>query len=255
MRVGGRVAMVTGGGSGIGRACAMMMAKEGADIVVADIDGDHGESVAKAVQGIGRGAVALPTDTSKKDQVQRIVKAGIDRFGKIDILVNAAGIPGGPTVRDMPEELFDRVLAVHLKSTFLCSQAVLDSMMAQRWGRIVNITSRAAWKGRAGSSVYAAAKAGMTGFSRCLAVEVGPYGITVNNVAPGFVVTPMTSTQGRFATEELQVKEQERLGAVAYPLRFCRPEEIAEAVLYFCGPNSGQTTGATLHVNSGTVMS
>ena len=250
MRVGGRVAMITGGASGIGRACAIMMAREGADIVIADINADNAGRTAQEINGTGKEALAMETDTSKKDQVQRIVKAALERFGKIDILVNAAGIGAGVPIREMPEEVFDRTIAVHLKSTFLCSQAVLESMIAQRWGRIVNITSRAAWKGRVGTGAYAAAKAGMTAFARSLAIEVGGYGITVNNVAPGHVDTPMQRTRGA----EAQAQEQQRIGAAVYPLRFLRPEEIAEAVMYFCGPNSDQVTGATLHVNGGTVM-
>ena len=142
MRVEGHVAMVTGGGSGIGRASALAMAGQGADIVIADINAEVAGKVATEVEGMGGAALAMETDTSSKAAVDRIVKAGLERFGKIDILVNAAGIGAMVPVREMSEELFDRVLAVHAKSTFLCSQAVLDSMIQQGWGRIVNITSK-----------------------------------------------------------------------------------------------------------------
>ncbi len=254
MRVEGHVAMVTGGGSGIGRASALAMAGQGADIVIADINAEVAGKVATEVEGMGGAALAMETDTSSKAAVDRIVKAGLERFGKIDILVNAAGIGAMVPVREMSEELFDRVLAVHAKSTFLCSQAVLDSMIQQGWGRIVNITSRASVKPRAGTSAYAAAKAAMLGFSRALAAEVGEQGITVNNVAPGVTLTNMTSPPERTATAEHQVEEQRMLGVLTHPLRYAHPEEIAEAVLYFCGPNSDHTTGMTLHVNGGSFM-
>jgi len=148
MQVPGRVAMITGGGSGLGRACALRLAQEGANIVVADISADAGQQVVREVKALGRDALAIPTDTSKKAEVHRLVQEGVKRFGKIDILVNGAGITHRATIRDMEEEWWDRVVAVHLKSTFLCSQAVLDSMIKGGWGRIVNIISRAAFKGR-----------------------------------------------------------------------------------------------------------
>ncbi len=252
MQLQGRVAMISGGGSGIGRACALMLAREGASAVIADINPDNGNRVVKEVQALGRQALTLPTDTAVKPQVQRIAQEGIRRFGKIDILINNAGIGAPGTIRELSEEAWDRVVAVHLKSMFLCSQAVLDSMIAQRWGRIVNIISRAAFKGRAGVGPYSAAKGGMLALSRVLAVENAQYGITVNNVAPGTTLTPMV--QQGFSTEEAQMNEARSSGVITAPIRLAKPGEIAQAVYYFCGPNSDHTTGETIHVNGGSLM-
>jgi 3-oxoacyl-[acyl-carrier protein] reductase len=244
--------MISGGGSGIGRACALMLAREGANIVVADINPDNGNRVVKEVQALGRQALTLPTDTAVKAQVQRIAQEGLRRFAKIDILINNAGIGSPGTVRELSENAWDRVVAVHLKSMFLCSQAVLDSMIAQKWGRIVNIISRAAFKGRAGVGPYSAAKGGMLALSRVLAVENAQYGITVNNVAPGTTLTPMV--QQGFSTEEAQMNEARSSGVITAPIRLAKPDEIAQAVYYFCGPNSDHTTGETIHVNGGSLM-
>ncbi|MCH8190549.1 MAG: SDR family oxidoreductase [Chloroflexi bacterium] len=252
MRVEGHVAMVTGGGSGIGRACALMLAQEGADIVVADIDAAAGERVAGEVKALGRDALTLATDTSVKSQVRKIVAEGTARFGKIDILVNNAGIGAGGPVRDLDEAVWDRVVSVHLKSMFLCSQAVMESMIQRGWGRIVNTISRAAFRGRAGVGPYSAAKGGMLAFSRVLAVEAAQYGITVNNVAPGTTVTPMV--EAAYDTLELQEEEARTSGVVTTPVRLAWPEEIAAAVLYYCGPHSDQVTGMTIHVNGGSYM-
>src|SRR4051794_14105321 len=136
MSLEGRVAMITGGGSGIGRSSALMLAREGVDIVICDIKREAGESVAAEVQALGRDAVSLPTDSSDRLQVQALVKAGVERFGKIDILLNNAGIAQQGTLRDLTEEIWDRVIDVHLKSMFLCSQAVVEHMIPQGWGRI-----------------------------------------------------------------------------------------------------------------------
>ncbi|MEE9284613.1 MAG: SDR family NAD(P)-dependent oxidoreductase [Dehalococcoidia bacterium] len=252
MRVEGHVAMVTGGGSGIGRACALMLAQEGADIVIADVDAASGEKVAREIEALGRGALSVATDTSVKDQVRKIVAEGTGRFGKIDILVNNAGIGAGAPVRELAEVVWDRVVSVHLKSMFLCSQAVMESMIQQGWGRIVNTISRAAFRGRAGAGPYTAAKGGMLAFSRVLAAETAQYGITVNNVAPGTTVTPMV--EAAYGTIELQEQEARSSGVITTPVRLAWPEEIATAVLYYCGPHSDHVTGMTIHVNGGSYM-
>lgn len=252
MQVEGRVAMVTGGGSGIGRACALMLAGEGADIVVCDIDGKAGQHVVGQVEAMGRSAIAAPTDSSDSAQVSRLVAQAAERFGKVDILVNSAGIARQATIRELTEEMWDRVLAVHLKSTFLCSQAVIEHMIPGGWGRIVNIISRAAFKGRAGTGPYSAAKAGMLGFSRVLAVETAEWGITVNNVAPGTTLTPMV--EAGFPTDEIREREARSSGVITQPVRLAEADEIAAAVLYLCGSHSGHVTGTTMHVNGGTYM-
>ena len=252
MNLEGRVAMITGGGSGIGRAAALMLAREGADIVICDINPQTGESVAEEVRALGREALSLPTDSSDRLQVQALVKAGGERFGKIDILVNNAGIAPQTSLRDLTDELWDRIIAVHLKSMFLCSQAVVEHMIPQGWGRIVNIISRAAYRGRAGIGPYTAAKGGMLAYSRVLAVETAEWGITVNNVAPGTTRTPLLE-QG-YATEEAQVAEAVRSGVITQPIRLAEADEMAAAVLYLCGPYSDHVSGTTLHVNGGSYM-
>ena len=252
MQVKGHVAMVTGGGSGLGRACALMLAQEGANIVIADVNPEAGPKVVAEVKKLGRDAFSLPTDSCNKAQVHKIVQEGVKKFGKIDILVNNAGIGGGGQIRDMQEEVWDRVIAVHLKSMFLCSQACVESMIPQKWGRIVNIISRAAFRGRAGVGPYTAAKGGMLAYSRVLAQEVSQWGITVNNVAPGTALTPMVASA--FKTPEAQFNEAKTSGVITQPVRLAHDTEIAGAVLYFCGPNSDHTTGATIHVNGGSFM-
>lgn len=252
MQLEGRVAMVTGGGSGIGRAAVMMLAREGADIVICDVDAKAGQAVVAEVEALGRVALALPTDSSDGDQVRRLVKEAAERFGRIDILVNSAGIAIAGTIRELTEDLWDRIIAVHLKSMFLCSQAAVEHMIPQGWGRIVNIISRAAFKGRAGTGPYSAAKGGMLAYSRVLALETAQWGITVNNVAPGTTLTPMV--QRGFTTREAQEAEARSSGVVTQPVRLAEADEIAAAVLYLCGSHADHVTGTTLHVNGGSFM-
>ena len=252
MQVEGRVAMITGGGSGIGRAAALMLAQEGANVVICDLDAAAGQAVVAEVEASGRAAFALPTDSSDGEQVRRLVTEAAQRFGQIDILVNSAGIALSGTIRELTEDLWDRIIAVHLKSMFLCSQATVEHMITHRWGRIVNIISRAAFKGRAGTGPYSAAKGGMLAYSRVLALETAQWGITVNNVAPGTTLTPMV--QRGFTTQEAQEQEARSSGVVTQPLRLAEADEIAAAVLYFCGPHSSHVTGTTMHVNGGSFM-
>ena len=248
----GRVMMVTGGGGGIGRATSLMAAKEGANIVSADINADNAGKVAAEVETLGREALAMETDTTYKQQVDRIVAAANERFGKIDILINAAGLAGGAPFLEHTGEQLDHVVASHLKSMMFASQAVLPKMIEQRYGRIVNITSRAGWRGRPSTAAYGAAKAAMTGMSRVMAAEFGEFGVTVNNVAPGMVLSPMT--RDTYGSMQDQVDEHIRAGSVVQPHRLATEDEIAQALLYFCGPNTDQVTGMTIHVNAGTVM-
>ncbi len=184
--------------------------------------------------------------------MQALVEASVDRFGKIDILVNNAGIAQQAAVRELTEDMWDRMIAVHLRSMFICSQAAIEHMIPQGWGRIVNIISRAAFKGRAGTGPYAAAKGGMLAYSRVLAVETAQWGITVNNVAPGTTLTPLVM-QG-FNTEEIRSQEARSSGVITQPVQLAEADEIAGAVLYLCGPYSGHVTGTTLHVNGGSFM-
>ena len=254
----GRVAIVTaGGGPGIGSAISRALAKEGATVVIAELDPTRASKVADEIKRAGGKALAVPTDVSKKSAVTAMVERAVREFGKVSILVNHAGlVPGGP-IEQLGEETWDRTLAVHLKGNYLCSQAVVPHMKKERWGRIVNTSSRVAYKPTIlGVSDYAAAKAGIVGFSRALAMEVGAWGITVNNIAPGLVSgSGMHAVAGRPARspEETQ-KGIEAEHQILQPFREVTPEEIAGTVLYLVGPYAARVTGCTLHVNSGSYM-
>ena len=248
----GRVALVTGGGAGIGRAVALMLARRGADIIVCDINEQTGQGVVAEVEALGRRAFAIPTDSSDEEQVDRLFAEGIRKLGKVDILVNNAGIVTTDPILDLTAETWDRVVAVHLRSTFLASRAFARDASTRDWGRIVNITSRAAYRGRAGIGPYAASKGAILAYSRVLAAETAQWGVTVNNVAPGTTLTPMV--ERAFPTVEGQAQEARSSGVITAPVRLADADEIAEAVLYFVGPNSSHTTGTTLHVNGGSFM-
>jgi 3-oxoacyl-[acyl-carrier protein] reductase len=249
----GRAAIVTaGGGPGMGQAICRALAAEGAAVAVNDIDAARAEKVAADICAAGGHAIAVPADVSDADAVEEMARRTLEAFGSIGILVHHAGVwPGGP-LEKITEDVFDRTLAVHLKGAFLASRAVVPHMRANHWGRIVCTSSRGAYRhsGAQGISDYAAAKAGVVGFSRALALEVGEWGITVNVVAPGQV-----SGTGMLADRPpLTPEEEARLGQAegqVLPPRHVRPDEIAGAVLYLVGPYSERVTGTVLHVNGG----
>jgi NAD(P)-dependent dehydrogenase (short-subunit alcohol dehydrogenase family) len=197
----------------------------------------------------GREAIAVRADVATNADVTAAVAAGLDRFGKIDICVNAVGVGGVARVVDHPDELWHHVIAINLTSAFLVCRAVLPSMIDRGRGRIVNITSRAAYRSSAGTAAYAASKGGLLAFSRVLAVEAGEHGITVNNVAPGTTLTPMV--ERGIGGPDAQLREAVQSGVLIRPPRLADPSEIAAAVVFLCGPGSDFTTGTTLHVNGG----
>ncbi|MBI3744428.1 MAG: glucose 1-dehydrogenase [Chloroflexi bacterium] len=251
MQLKDQVALITGGASGLGRATALMMAREGANVAIADLNTDMGAEVVREVEKLGRKALCLRTDTTRKDQVHAIVKKTLDSFGRIDILVNSAGVTHRAYVIDMPEDKWDWVVAVHLKSVFLCAQAVLPSMMERKYGRIVSIASRAAFKGRVRTGPYAAAKGAMISFSRVLAAETASSGITVNCIAPGTTTTPLVlKTMG----EAEMANEAKNSGVITTPVRLATPDEQAAAIMYLVGSYSSHITGQTIHVNGGSFM-
>ncbi len=247
-----RVAILTAGAGGFGSATALMMAQEGAKVVIADVDQASSEEVIAQVQKAGSQGIYVKTDVSKKADARNAVKAAVEKFGRLDILINIAGIGLGTAIEDMKEEDFDRVISVHLKGTFLCSQAAIHEMKKNQWGRIVNITSRAAYKGRAGVGAYSAAKGGILAMSRVMALEVAPYGINVNCVAPGTAETKMV--KANFSTPELRAQEATFTGVITRPIRLAYPEEIAGAIMFLCSAPSAHITGSTIHVNGGTHM-
>jgi len=250
----GRVAIVTAGaGPGMGSAFSKALAKEGAAVCVADIKGDLAEKIAAEIRIDGGVAIAAECDVAHAGQVESMVGRAVRELGPIGILANHAGIsPSGP-ITDMTEAQWDRAMAVHLKGAFLCTRAVVPHMKALGWGRIVSTSSRAAYRPSRhirGMCDYAAAKAGLLGFSRALAVELGPFGITVNAISPGLVSGSGLLDGGHAMTPEEEEAASNAEGQVL-PLRYARPEELAGALLYLVGPHSDRVTGVVMHVNNG----
>jgi 3-oxoacyl-[acyl-carrier protein] reductase len=243
----GKVALVTGASSGIGRATALTLARNGAAVVVNYQRNARGAAEAVAeIQAMRRNAVAVRADVSQRVDVLRMVGETLDNFGSIDILVNNAGsIVKLAPIEDCTDEVWDTVLAVNLKSVFLCTQAVIPYLKEQRRGRIINISSLAAQNGgRGGSLPYAAAKAAVNALTKGLASELGEYQITVNAIAPGIILTPFHD----------QFSRPDRLQDVinATPLRRAgAPEEVAEMVAYLASDEAGFITGEVFGIDGG----
>jgi 3-oxoacyl-[acyl-carrier protein] reductase len=243
----GKIAIVTGASRGIGAAIAVDLAANGASVVVNHRDSAAGaDEVVKAIAGAGGTALAIQADVSLLADAQRLVKETVDRFGRVDIVVNNAGTTRDMLLMMMSEDDWDTVLRTNLKSAYNCSKAALRPMFKQRYGRIINITSVSGLAGQAGQSNYSASKAGLIGFTKALAKEVGARNVTVNAVAPGFVPTVLTST----------LTEEQKNAAIALtPLgRFAKPEEIAYAVTFLASDRAGFITGQVLSVDGGLVM-
>ena len=246
MRLDGKVAMVTGAGSGIGQAIAVLFAKEGADIAVNDIDLPSAEATAARVRRIGRRAITVKADVANADDVGAMVSRTIEEFEGIHILVNNAGIPHhGPMIEEQTAEHWDRVVAVILRGTYLCSRRVGQWMMSHGGGRIVNIASVSGLMGSPNLASYGAAKAGVINLTRSLAADWGKYKINVNAIAPGIIDTPLTRrTIAAWSTAE-QIGQRIPLG------RMGEPEEVADAALFLVSKESNYITGVTLPVDGG----
>jgi 3-oxoacyl-[acyl-carrier protein] reductase len=245
-----RVAIVTGASQGIGRAIAEELARRGATVVVNYYPSENDEAkageVVKAIEGEGGAATAIVADVREYGQVEEMVKQAIDTYGKIDILVNNAGITRDMVIMKMSEENWDAVLDTNLKGAFNCSKAVVRSMIRKRYGRIVNMSSVSGIAGNAGQTNYSASKAGLIGFTKALAREVGARNVTVNAVAPGFVLTDLT----RDLPEALKDAAVEQT-----PLRrWGEPEEIAYAVAFFVSDEAAYITGQVLSIDGGMIM-
>ncbi len=246
MKLKDKVAVVTGGAQGIGKAVALLLAEQGADLVISDINFEKAEETAKQIETLGRKSMAVRANVALTDEVEKMVLAILERFGRIDILVNNAGIARDKLLLRMTEEDWDLVLDINLKGTFNCTKTVIRYMSKQRSGKIVNIASVVGEMGNAGQANYSASKAGVIGLTKTVAREFASRGINVNAIAPGYIVTPMTDALPEKAKEELKrLIPMERLG---------QPEDVAQAVLFLVSEASNYITGQVINVNGGIYM-
>lgn len=238
------VAIVTGSGRGIGRAIALELAVAGAKVVINYAGrSDKAEETVELIRQAGGESLAVQADVSKADDVDRLIQTTLDHFGKINILVNNAGITRDSLLLRMKEADWDAVLATNLKGVFLCTKAVSKGMLKQRSGVIVNISSVVGLSGNAGQANYAAAKAGVVGFSKSIAKEFAPRGIRVNVVAPGYIITDMTETLPEGVQSEI---------LRGIPLgRLGKPEDVAKMVRFLVSPEASYITGQTFCVDGG----
>ncbi len=241
-----QIALVTGASRGIGAAIAAELGKQGATVIGTATTQSGADNISAALRQAGVNGAGMALDVNDTARVEAVLKEISEKFGVISILVNNAGVTRDTLLMRMSEEDWDTVIATNLKSVFRLSQAVLRPMMKARYGRVINISSVVGHMGNAGQTNYCAAKAGMTGFTKSMAQEVGSRGITVNCVAPGFIDTDMT----RELPDEHKAKLMERI-----PLgRLGQAEDIAAAVAFLASARAGYITGETLHVNGGMYM-
>ena len=243
-----RVVVVTGGSRGIGRSVALRFSQNRAKIVIVHYDPDDAASkdTLEMLSGEGVEAESHRVDVSSFGDVDALFKDILSRFGKVDVLINNAGITRDTLLMRMSEDDWDAVIRVNLKSVFNCTYAVIRPMIKQRAGRIVNISSVVGQIGNAGQANYAASKAGIMGFTKTIAREVASRGITVNAVAPGFIDTEMTASLAEKAKDYfLQQVPMGRIG---------KPEEVAEVVYWLCSEGASYVTGQVIHVNGGLYM-
>ena len=242
----GRIAVVTGGTRGIGLAIARALAEDGASVVVSGRDAGRLDSAVKELESSGASALGVAADQSKREDCDRLVDAAKERFGRIDVLVNNAGITRDQLLVRMKDDDWDQVLDTNLRGVFLMTRAVAKSMMRQKSGRIINIASTAGAMGNPGQVNYSAAKAGVIGFTKAAARELAHWNILVNAVAPGLIETDMAAAIPAEAREALlQQVPLKRVGAA---------REVAEMVRFLAGDGAAYVTGQTIHVNGGLYM-
>jgi NAD(P)-dependent dehydrogenase (short-subunit alcohol dehydrogenase family) len=246
-RLENRIAIVTGAGQGIGKAIALGMAREGAALVIADLSEPNAGAVKEEIERVGGKASALYTDISNEESVRGMIDATLNEYGRVDILVNNAGIFPTSSVEAMQEEEWDRVIDTNLVGTFRCSKAVVPHLLTQRSGRIISLTSGRAFQGARHGAHYAASKAGIIGFSKSLALELAPYGITVNVICPG--ITDTAQPRGHQTEEQIYAQGQR------IPLgRIGQPEDLAGPAVFLASDAGGFITGQTILANGGGIM-
>jgi 3-oxoacyl-[acyl-carrier protein] reductase len=246
MKLAGRVALVTGASQGIGHACALSLASQGASVAVAARNQQKLDELVARITASGGKAAAFVMDVADEEQIKSGIKSAIAHFGKVDILVNNAGITRDQLVMRMKRADWDSVLNTNLTSAYLCIQQVIGSMLKQRWGRIINIASIFGQTGQAGQANYAASKAGLIGLTMAMAREVGSRNITCNAVAPGFIETSMTAVLSEeFKQNAIKMIPLGRVGAA---------EDVANAVSFLASDEASYITGHVLNVNGGMLM-
>jgi NAD(P)-dependent dehydrogenase (short-subunit alcohol dehydrogenase family) len=242
-----RIAIVTGAAQGIGRSIALGFAREGANVVIADVNEESARTVKNEIEAGGGRALAIRTDVSNEISVHAMAKASLAEFGRVDILVNNAGIFPTSSVEEMSEEDWDRVIGTNLVGAFLCAKAVVPKFLEQGSGRIISLTSGRAFQGAKNGAHYAASKAGIIGFSKSLALELAPHGITVNVICPG--ITDTAQPRGHQTEEEMYAQGQR------IPLgRIGQPEDLVGPAVFLASGAAAFVTGQTILVNGGSIM-
>lgn len=248
-RLTGRIAFVTGAGRGIGAATAQRLAADGATVAVVDLRAADTDDTVTAIQDAGGTALGVGCDVAVTEQVEAAVERTVAELGSLDILVNNAGVIRDNLLFKMTDDDWDAVIAVHLRGAFLCCRAAQRHMVTQQYGKIVNLSSTSAL-GNRGQANYSAAKAGIQGFTRTLAIELGPFGVNVNAVAPGFIATAMTdATARRMGTEP--EKLQQAVAEMVPLRRIGVPADIAGVVAFLVSDDASYVTGQTLYVDGG----
>lgn len=243
MRLEGRNALITGAAQGIGKAIALGMAKEGANVAIADVNMESAEKTAQEVTGLGVRSIAVKVDVSKQDEVTEVFRTVTGELGSLDILVNNAGITRDTLIMRMKEEDWDAVLNINLKGSFLCCKEAVKIMAKQRSGKIISISSVVAFMGNPGQANYSSSKAGLIGLTKTIAKEYAGRGIRVNAVAPGFIQTAMTDVLSDNVKEEMM--KSIPLGQLG------TPEDVTNAVIFLASKESDYITGQVIHVNGG----
>ena len=245
----GRVAFVTGAGRGIGAATALRLAEAGASVILADIDVEGCKQVVAQIEQLDKKALAVSCNVADRGQVEAAMQQGVDQFGKLDILVNNAGVLRDNLLFRMSDDDWETVMNVHLRGAFLCSRAAQAYMVKQRYGRIVSLSSTSAL-GNRGQSNYSTAKAGLQGLTKTLAIELGPFGITANAVAPGYIDTEMT----RATAQRMGFDPQERMEAASKEIpvrRVGQPRDVANVICFLVSDEASYVSGQVIYVAGG----